>query len=373
VWDGEKYRKVIVLYNNVVTEATSEKNVKKRDGSTERYIENKWRQSTEEENKRREFGTLIEINQNLSDKGKIKSVTEISSEDTIKNEKKEENVDRVLEEQNICPLCLKHYPHEKSLRRHIAGSHQERVFKCDKCHASYNIKQDLERHRKIHNDDYFFECDVCHLKYKREVSLKRHQVRVHSDIAAQFICDSCGQSFKIKVDLLLHINRKHNINTHICRYCGKSVTDLRNHEWKHKKRAEMTSLKFSCHLCIAKFQNQTRLDNHLLLHKRGYKCSECNVIVISSRQLRYHKNRMHKSGTTCPICKKVFFNGNNFYQHVLTHAGIRPYSCDICSEDFTQRSSLFRHRKNHPGPLPPYTSQIPIANLAKNVLEKLKQ
>ncbi|KAL6447637.1 hypothetical protein ACFW04_000074 [Cataglyphis niger] len=188
--------------------------------------------------------------------------------------------------------------------------------------------------------------------------LKHHQVRAHSDIAAQ-------------VNLFIHINKKHNTNIHICRYCGKSVTDL-SHEWKHKKRAEMAGLKFSCHLCIRKFQNQIRLDNHLLLHKQSCKCIECNVIVISSRQLKYHKDRMHKPGTTCPICKKVFVSSsNNFYQHVLTHASIRLYNCDICGEDFTHRSSLLRHRKNHPGPLPSYTSQIPIASLAKNVLRTL--
>lgn len=372
MWDGEKYRKVIVPYDAVVLETTYKKNVKKRDGSANKYTENKRRQRTKEKNKKKKPSTTIEVNQNVPDKEKIKSITEILfSEDIAKNEKKED-VDRILDEvRNACPLCLKRFDHEKRLRRHIIVSHQKRAYKCDKCRASYYTKQNLEKHCKSHSDDYFFECDVCHLKYKHEITLKHHQVRAHSDIAAQFICDSCGQSFKVRVDLLVHINRKHNTNIHICRYCGKAVTDL-SHEWKHKKRAEMASLKFSCHLCIRKFQNRTRLDNHLLLHKQGYKCIECNVIVTSSRQLKYHKDRMHKPGTTCPICKKVFVSsGNNFYQHVLTHAGIRPYNCDICGEDFTQRSSLFRHRKNHPGPLPSYTSQIPIAALAKNVLQKL--
>ncbi|CAL1684625.1 unnamed protein product [Lasius platythorax] len=79
--------------------------------------------------------------------------------------------------------------------------------------------------------------------------------------------------------------------------------------------------------------------------------------------------RMHKPRTICPICKKVFVS-SGFYHHVLTHAEIRPYNCDNCGEAFTQRSSLFRHRKIHPGPLPPYTSQISIAGLAKIVLQK---
>nr|XP_012225233.1 PREDICTED: zinc finger protein 502-like [Linepithema humile] len=239
------------------------------------------------------------------------------------------------------------------------------------CRTSCYTEQSLTEHRKIHSDDYFFKCDICHIKYKRKETLQRHQIRAHSDIAVQFVCDSCGQSFKLKVDLLNHIKRKHSTSIYICRYCGKSVTDLRNHEWKHKERAETGSLKFSCQFCANKFKNQTRLDNHLLLHKQGYKCTECNLVVISYRQLKYHKERMHKPDKLCPICKKSFMSrGNQFAQHILTHAGIRPYNCDICGEDFTQRSSLFRHRKNHPGPVPPYKSKIPIAGLAKNFLQK---
>lgn len=370
MWDGDIYRKVIVMHDGVV-ETTSKKSVRKRHSPAKGDRKKRLRERTKKKS-REELHIEKEADEELLNEEEIKFVEMSSPEDTSQNEEKKD-VDQVLDEvRTACPFCLKHFEHEKHLKRHIVASHQKRAYKCDKCRASCHTKQNLEKHRKSHSDDYFFECDICHLKYKRKITLKQHHVRAHSDAAAQFICDSCGQSFKVKVDLLVHIKRKHNTDVHICRYCGKSVTDLHSHEWKHKKRAEMANLKFSCHLCIKKFQNQTRLDNHLLLHKQGYKCTECNVVVTSSRQLEYHKNRVHKPGTTCPICKKVFVSrGNKFYQHVLTHAGIRPYNCDICGEDFTQRSSLFRHRKNHPGPLPPYTSQIPIAGLAKNVLQKL--
>lgn len=270
MWDGEKYQKEMVLCDTIVTETTSKKNDRKHGESIKRYTEDK-RQQMIKKSKERELSTAIEVNQN-SDKEKIKSMTEIlSSEDAAKNEEKEEDVDRVLNEvQNVCPVCLKRFDHEKRLRRHIVVSHKKRAYKCDKCHASYYTKQYLEKHckshSKSHSDNYFFECDISHLKYEREIMLKQHQGQahqVHSDTAA----------------------------------------------------------------------------------------------------------RMHKPRTICPICKKVFVS-SAFYHHVLTHAEIRPYNCDNCGEAFTQRSSLFRHRKIHPGPLPPYTSQISIAGLAKIVLQK---
>ncbi|RLU22806.1 hypothetical protein DMN91_005084 [Ooceraea biroi] len=370
VRDGEKCRKMIVTRGDaIVMETTADKGVKKLHCSA------KGDKGAREGMKKRHAGSNTEkaINKDSSNEQKTEFTERTSSFESTSQSEDKEDVDQALDEvRTACPFCLKHFDHEKRLKRHIITSHHKKAYKCDKCRASCYTKENLEKHRKSHNDDYFFECDICHLKYKRKVTLRQHQVRAHSDVAAQFICDSCGQSFKVKVDLLVHINRKHSTNVHICRYCGKSVMDLHSHEWKHKKRAEMASLKFSCHVCIKKFQNQTRLDNHLLLHKQGYKCTECNLVVASSRQLQYHKDRMHKPGTICSICKKVFVSrGNKFYQHILTHAGIRPYNCDVCGEDFTQRSSLFRHRRNHPGPLPPYTSQVPIADLARNVLQKL--
>ncbi|XP_025160434.1 GDNF-inducible zinc finger protein 1-like isoform X11 [Harpegnathos saltator] len=268
------------------------------------------------------------------------------------------------EMQTTCPFCSKHFDRLERLKKHITAIHKRGTYKCDQCRATYYTERNLEEHRKSHSDDYFFKCDVCHLKYKRKITLQHHQVRAHSDATAQFICDYCGQGFKVRIDLLLHIKRRHNYDIHICRYCGKSVTDVCSHESKHRKRAGEKTGQLSCHLCVKKFQNQTRLDNHLLLHKKGYKCDECDVVASSSSKLQYHKNRKHKPGMTCPICKKVFMS-KNFHQHVLTHAGTRPYKCDICNEDFTQRSSLFRHRRNHPGPLPVYKSQKKAYHLAE--------
>jgi len=370
VRDDKKCREMIVTRGDaIVIETTSNKSVKKFHCSVKENKET--RKQMRKKHAEEESNTGKMTNENSSHEQP--KFTLSSFENVVSQSEDQEDVDQVLDKvRTACPFCLKHFDHEKRLKRHIITSHHKKAYRCDKCCASYYTEENLEKHRKSHDDDYFFECEICHLKYKRKITLKQHQVRAHSDVAAQFICDSCGQSFKVKVDLLMHINRKHNTNVHICRYCGKSVTDLHSHEWKHRKRAEMANVKFSCHVCIKKFQNQTRLDNHLLLHKQGYKCTDCDLVVASSRQLQYHKDRMHKPGTTCSICKKVFVSrGNKFYQHILTHAGIRPYNCDVCGEDFTQRSSLFRHRKNHPGPLPPYTSQVPIADLARNVLQKL--
>lgn len=269
-----------------------------------------------------------------------------------------------------CPICEKRLKNESTVESHVRRVHQ-RPHRCTSCRASYFSQSALDEHSKTHRSDYYFECSTCHMKYKRVEGLKQHHIRAHSTEAARFACDHCGNRYKLKLDLLLHITRAHTSAVQICRFCGKAVKDVRNHEWRHQKRARKLSFDYACKLCGRKFRTKHKHDNHLLSHKDGYSCEECGVKVSGPRQLGYHKRLKHGPGMTCPVCDKVFMSSSNFYQHVLTHARLRPYKCDVCGEDFTQRSSLLRHRRTHPGPLPPLEAPIPIADLAKNYLKEL--
>lgn len=189
------------------------------------------------------------------------------------------------------------------------------------------------------------------------------------------MCEHCGRSYKLKTDLTHHVKRSHASELQICRFCGKEVKNVRAHEWRHQKRDKETTYVHTCHLCRKKFLHRSRLDNHLRLHEKGFKCEQCGKEYGGTRELMNHKRFKHGRVKifTCALCQKPFPSSSNFYQHVLTHAGIKPYKCDVCEEDFTQRSSLLRHRRHHPGPLPPLHSTHPqIAELARNYLRKLQ-
>lgn len=107
------------------------------------------------------------------------------------------------------------------------------------------------------------------------------------------------------------------------------------------------------------------------MHKDGFKFTLCDEVFSSPYSLSSHKIVKHRRSSTCTICERSFPSTTNFYQHVLTHEGIRPYKCDICGEDFTQRSSVLRHRKTHLGPVPPFRETMSIADIAKNILMRL--
>lgn len=295
--------------------------------------------------------------------------------ESIIPEKEEVEVDQVLDKiKNTCPFCEKHFDNAKKVENHVIYVHRK-PYKCDMCKRTCHTARALEEHKMIHRSDYFFECNICRVKYKSEDSLKRHNMRTHSDYESKYICEHCGRSYKLKTDLTHHVKRSHASELQICRFCGKEVKNVKAHEWRHQKRDKETTYVHTCHLCRKKFLHRSRLDNHLRLHEKGFKCEQCGKEYDGTRELMNHKRFKHGRVKifTCVLCQKAFPSSSNFYQHVLTHAGIRPYKCDVCEEDFTQRSSLLRHRRHHPGPLPPLHSTHPqIAELARNYLQKLQ-
>ncbi|KAK1135035.1 hypothetical protein K0M31_007807 [Melipona bicolor] len=288
-------------------------------------------------------------------------------------ETQKEEMDRILENlKTICPVCQRVFKNEIMLQKHIRRFH-EKIYPCDKCNKWYPSKLLLQEHKISHEDDSYLQCSMCHLKYKRKIGLKYHHIRVHSNIEPKYMCDYCGKRFKLKIDLGGHIEKTHLNVSHICKICGKVVKNITHHEWQHDRVAKKIVYKYGCNLCRKKFTTRNNLDNHLLMHKDGFKCTLCDKVFSSPYSLGSHKSTKHRRGATCTICEKSFASKSNFYQHVLIHAGIRPYKCDVCGEDFTQRSSVLRHRKIHPGTLPPFTETTSIADIAKNILQKLSK
>ncbi|KAL7295166.1 hypothetical protein TKK_0011474 [Trichogramma kaykai] len=273
-----------------------------------------------------------------------------------------------------CPICHKSYETERKVAAHVRNVHRK-PFKCDLCRRQYFTQEKLSEHRKTHNTDSHFECRICHLKYKREETLQSHFVRVHSDCEAIFGCDYCGKRYKLKQDLLLHINQVHMCTPQICRFCGKEVKNVKAHEWHHqnKMKADSNAEIYKCRMCYKRFRSESKLENHLMRHVQCYTCNICGLKFTGPGQLINHR-ATHKPATKCKFCDKNFTSQSNYYQHVLMHAKVRPYKCDMCREDFTQRSTLVRHWKtSHPGRPTDNLPQVPIAELARQVLKSFEK
>lgn len=283
-----------------------------------------------------------------------------------------ETINELDQVRDTCPICQKYFPDYHRMVAHVRNVHKK-PFKCDMCRRQFFSQEVLDKHRLSHGGS-FFECNVCHLKYKREETMIAHYVRLHSDIKPEFTCDHCGKTYKLKQDLMLHINQVHMCPYQICRFCGKAVKNVKAHEWHHanklKRPGEQDRL-YPCSLCFKKFRSETKLENHLIRHVQRYECDQCGLTFPGPGQLMNHKSK-HRPGVNCFFCQKFFSSRSNYYQHVLMHAKVRPYKCGLCSLQFTQRSTLVRHHKTHSEPVPDVVKQVPIADLARKVLKSFK-
>lgn len=191
----------------------------------------------------------------------------------------------------------------------------------NKCKKWYPSKLLLEKYKVTHEDYPYLQCPMCHLKYKRKTGLKYHHIRVHSNVEPKFTYDHCRKRFKLKIDLVGHIEKTHLNARHVCKIYGKIVKNITHHEWQYDKAAKRNAFKYSCDVYRKKFSTRNHLDNHPLMHKDGFKCTLCDEAFSSPYSLSSHKITKHKRNSMCTICERSFPSTTNFYQHVITHEG----------------------------------------------------
>ena len=76
-----------------------------------------------------------------------------------------------------CSVCDKNFTTTFSLRRHMAGAHENVKHQCRTCKAVFTDKDVLKQHVSgLHNQEYryVFSVQVCGAKYRWRTSLARH-------------------------------------------------------------------------------------------------------------------------------------------------------------------------------------------------------
>ena len=103
--------------------------------------------------------------------------------------------------------------------------------------------------------------------------------------------------------------------------------------------------KFKCEKCGATYDKKGYFETHLKKHENvmkptnsseEYKCSICNKILQSRRNLDKHIDA-HK---TCKTCKAIFESNEECREHEKVHT-----TCMISNQDFDFPSKLTRHIK----------------------------
>ncbi|TNN76222.1 Zinc finger protein 91 [Liparis tanakae] len=179
------------------------------------------------------------------------------------------------------------------------------------------------------------------------------------------------------------------LNMHACSICGKVykyLVSFRKHLRLHKismpkapESSDQNLVKYQCPECEMPCINQTRLLEHLRVHRsfalKPPRCGKCNKVFsmkswlahvdvhkqnpswclscttgFEDEQLRdehvQHHNQMEYK---CDICLKSFGQSEQLRTHYKCHTGVKPFQCTFCGKSFSHPRYLYSHRKKHLG------------------------
>ena len=164
-----------------------------------------------------------------------------------------------------CSICGVRKRSAGNLNAHHRRRHEAQM--CGICGKVFELASTLMHHMYTHDERRFF-CEKClyHCHFERE--LKKHNVTHHSQPSHQCMRKNCGQWFKQKADLVLHVET-------------------------HRKDL------ISCEKCDYKTTLQKYLKEHMKSHenKLPYSCAICNKRFLWRSGLRAHKQKEHSGGS----------------------------------------------------------------------------
>ena len=212
-------------------------------------------------------------------------------------------------------------------------------LECNKCDLIFKSTDLLILHLGLdHGVEKPAVCDICGLILTWQKHLPRHKRTVHSDvfepkksknvdyeyeIEQEFHCSMCKSSCVSRVNLELHLLKKHNICEFLCGNCGKIFQDVENLN-SHESECDIKeSDDFPCNACEKVWKSSHALALHLGMAHGVLKpavCEICGQILYHPKQIPKHKASKHGLGQSYKksppkakkICKKsIKLEGNN--------------------------------------------------------------
>lgn len=191
------------------------------------------------------------------------------------------------------------------------------------------------------NDSFsFLECGR---HYPSRAVLQRH-LKIH---LSAFYCKSCSMAFNSAEDKDRHYTEKHT-HQFSCSICDKTFK-RKNSLNTHVESVHMDIQRFPCTWvdCGKSFNRRDYLDNHMNTHtgQRPHTCQKCQKSYASKISLSQHWKACKTNGLACRVCGQVLSSRSGLNDHIQGMHDKKPLPC-VCGQVFTWRNNLLKHKKN---------------------------
>ncbi|KAJ8704416.1 hypothetical protein PYW07_011604 [Mythimna separata] len=255
-----------------------------------------------------------------------------------------------------CYDCRARGLHMDNFVTHIARHRPVLTLMCYLCPLKFETQKDLKAHKATHFETEHI-CSGCNTWFINQEELDDHKRRFYksADMHLPLVvtenhsltCVICDKTSKSKLTLsrhlLLHTDRK---RTHVCDTCGNSFynrQELMQHQIVHTDKRP-----YKCEVCNFAFKIKHELKKHALIHfgPKRHCCNVCGKWFRLSKELVVHK-AVHNEirPYKCSLCESSFRFKHLLRQHGYVHTGLKPYACADCPQTFANWSNYNKHTK----------------------------
>ena len=215
-------------------------------------------------------------------------------------------------------------------------------------------------------------CTDCGKVYSNRKTLSKHRASMHQNKIMTYTCPWCKEEIKAKHGGTFYIHREKcevaftgKTDNHECKKCGEKFAYIKEYS-KHRtkclniKPKRPNNYTWKGHTCSYEGCNyasskKDRLENHirvehLNLPRIGHTCEMCGKEYAEKRYLEIHISEQHVNPDyrpfQCSQCTAAFKNKQMLNNHEQIHSDVLSYMCSYCGKGFKQSAVLYRHKLN---------------------------
>ncbi|KAL7295669.1 hypothetical protein TKK_0011024 [Trichogramma kaykai] len=104
-----------------------------------------------------------------------------------------------------CGHCLKEFPRQSPLYRHVRRTHGEMKYVCDVCFKKYSFLGDLNEHVKRCGKKPNYSCNYCSFQTRYNYNLRQHIDKLHNIARKKHSCPDCNVTYKSHLTIMKHL------------------------------------------------------------------------------------------------------------------------------------------------------------------------